>query len=183
MWNRFDIYAGLYLLLAGPLLTGCGTSEAVENSQVLAQRRQFLLHDEPQGAMAIGEARQTVQEHGGRLVVVVGRISAGEHSPWDDGRSAFLLSDPSFFVEETDDDHHRHDEGHDHANCPFCNAKAGKTAMAIVQCLDSSGQVLDIDTRQLLGIEENQLVVVQGQAEVDDVENLVISADGIYVRQ
>jgi len=48
--------------------------------------------------------------------------------------------------------------------------------------VDEQGQRLPIDARKLLGVKENQLVVVRGRPKIDEFGGLVVSADGIYLR-
>ena len=54
---------------------------------------------------------------------------------------------------------------------------------ALVQVVNPEGVVVDIDARELLSVKLNQLVVVRGLAEIDSLGNLIVSADGVYVRR
>ena len=74
-------------------------------------------------------------------------------------------------------------DGHDHSNCPFCSrGKDSTNSLAVVEFVDEQGQRLPIDARKLLGVKENQLVVVRGRPKIDEFGGLVVSADGIYLR-
>ena len=79
------------------------------------------------------------------------------------------------------------DDGHDHENCPFCKAKreGGKVPnpTAIVQIVDEEQKVLPIDARELFEVEEGDMVVVTGSAQVDAIGSLTLSAKGVYVRR
>lgn len=156
------------------LLAGC--SSKVEDPKIVAQRSKFMLNEEPSGAIAVAEAREVVKVDE-KEIVLVGRVGAGQHTPWDDGKAAFYIRDAAAVIED-----HGHEEGHDHENCPFCK-KALIDSMAVVKFLDPEGEVIAIDARSLFGIEKDQLVVVRGQGEVDALGNLVVSANGIYIRQ
>ena len=175
------LIAGLLIaFLLALSLMGCGTSHAVEDPQVLAKRKKYILSDEPQGAVTVADAKEAVKK--ASQIVLVGRIGAGEHTPWDDGKASFLISDAAAII---DAHGHRHrGNGHDHENCPFCNRdKALNDSLAIVQFTDDNGDVLSIDARKLLGVEADQLVVVRGTGKVDGLGHLIVSADGIYVRR
>jgi hypothetical protein len=75
-------------------------------------------------------------------------------------------------------------QGHDHEDCPFCDhAKSQTDSRAIVQFVDERGERLPIDARKLLGVKKDQVVVVRGSGKIDDVMGLIISANGIYVRE
>ena len=46
-----------------------------------------------------------------------------------------------------------------------------------------NGQVIPTDARQLLGVEQDQIVVVRGQGQLDPKGNLAVIADGLYIRR
>lgn len=165
------IYRGLWLLLgAVVLVAGC---ESAEDAEVQSQRQRFLLTGEPAHSVSIAEARKRLADDSS--VTIVGRIGAVDADPWESGKAAFVIS-------EVPDDDHAH-AGHDPADCPFCKRRAANAPVAMVQFLDEHGQVLPIDARRLLDVEAGQVVVVQGQAQPNDLDILVVSADGIYVRR
>ncbi len=165
----------LWLCLAA-LLTGCSASEAIEDQTVADHRTRLLLAEEPAGAVSVLDAKAAASSQ--EEIVIIGRIAAGEHTPWDHGKAAFLVSDAAANLDD-----HGHGACHDD-NCLFCKDASSVTdKLAIVRFLDRQGQVLPIDARKLLGVEENQLVVVRGRGEVDPLGNLVIAAEGIYIRR
>ena len=55
--------------------------------------------------------------------------------------------------------------------------------MALVQCLGSDGEALDVDARDLFTIAENDVVVVEGTARMAGETLIVVDAKGIYVRR
>ena len=64
--------------------------------------------------------------------------------------------------------------------------RKGNTATLLREAIRGareSGAVVEIDARKLLPIEEEQLIVVEGTAQLDDLGNLVVSAKGVYVRR
>ena len=238
------LFAISFLALA-ILAVGCGPTEQAQDPQVLDQRAQYVLAEEPKGAMSIVAAKAAVEK--GEPVVLVGRISAGEHEPWDEGHAAFYIADAfsptptshghddAKHVHEGDEadeheadeheadeheadeheadeheadeheadeheadeheaDEHEADEheghaheshgagGHDH-NCPFCRpAKDSEDLYAIVEFVDATGHRLHADARDLLGVKKDQAVVIRGKGRVESDGYLVVTADGIYLR-
>jgi hypothetical protein len=53
---------------------------------------------------------------------------------------------------------------------------------ALVQFRDEKGELLPIDARELLGVSQDQIVVVRGKGHVDKLGVLVVAATGIHVR-
>lgn len=162
------------------VLVGC---QAGEEAGVVAQRQKYLLDSEPNGAMTVIDVRAQVDgaegEPAEQPVVLVGRVGAGANQTWDPGKAVFVISDPSL----PEDAHHAED-GHDHENCPFCQQQKDEAmkATALVRVLDATGEIVPIDARKLFPIQDGQLVVVRGKASVDTLGNLVVAADGIYLR-
>ncbi len=178
MTREFTCNRRMLLLLALGAVAGCGVSTATDEANVSPEGQRYLLADEPEGAVSIVEAKAALGLQD--TVVLIGRIAAGDQSPWHNGKAAFLLSDAAAFVDDSD----HHHECHDHSNCKFCGEKTSITdRLAIVQFVDDRGEVLSVDARKLLGVQENDLVVVQGRGEVDSLGNLTLNAAGIYVRR
>ena len=186
------IFEILSIVLAASSLgfvSGCNTSVAEEDPRVSEARSRLILKEEPSDALGVAEAKESV--NAGDELTVVGRINAGEHRPWDDGRASFIICDAASVLltsdsanEESHGHAHQHGEGHDHDNCPFCNkAKAMASSLAIVKFFDDDGEVVAIDARRLLSVRENQIVVVRGRGTIDPLGNLEIAADGIYIRE
>ena len=61
--------------------------------------------------------------------------------------------------------------------------KTGPPLTAVIQLVDPAGDVIPIDARKLLALQEQQLVVVQGVGQIDALGNFVVTADGIYARR
>lgn len=122
-------------------------------------------------------------------VAMVGQIG-GLANPWEEtqpefpfaqSQAIFFLADPQAIAEHEA-------EGHVHApgeECSFCAAHAEENSelLAMVRFVDEQGQVLPIDARQLLNLNGNDMVVVQGEAQVLEGGMMIINATGIFVRK
>jgi len=162
-----------------PWLAGCSSSsESVASSAAVAEsidKSLYLLEEEPEGALGVIAARESAED--GTPVVIVGRIG-GATSPWVEGRSAFTLLDASITVVA---------EGEDAAEDEICNGDCCATerlgCTTLVKVVDQTGRLLSIDTRQLLEVNVEDMVVVQGVAKKDDSGNFSLLANGVYVRR
>ena len=113
------------------------------------------------------------------LVRTLARQLSGDFTPWADGKAAFVISEATLPADD-----HAHADGHDPATCPFCRRRAEKANVkALVQFCDDKGEPLAIDARKLLGVSEDQVVVVRGQGQLNDAGLLVIAANGIHLRR
>lgn len=193
------------LVVAVPLV-GCAKPTATPEQRAAA--KQFMLTDEPSGAVGILDYRESItpvvsKEADGeatspstsidtdnatavattevavatepKSVVLLGKIGGGKLT-WSRESAEFVISDPALDLEAhaacVDD------------GCPFCkdksNAEAGR---ALVRLREASGNILNVDARKVLPVEEGQMVVVRGMASVNAVGQLVVDADGIYIRR
>ena len=59
----------------------------------------------------------------------------------------------------------------------------GKTFHPDVLFTGGDGKVPQVDARKLLPLEEGQMVVVSGRAEVNAIGQLVVHARGLYLRR
>ena len=163
-------------LLTVDFVAGCSQESSGVDPRWAVQRENLLLDHEPDGAVGVLDAREMIP-HAGKLVIV-GRIG-GVDDPWGRDEASFAIADPSW----APDDHATHEDCGD--DCPFCSAKedSANDAVALVQVVDEAGKVLPVDARALLGVDTDQMVVVLGDAEVNSLGLLVVSAQGIYVRR
>ena len=90
------------------LFSGCSPTAEI-STDILAKRELFVLSEEPDGAMGVVEAKEALKQNDD--VVLIGRIGAGDHSPWENGKASFMVADPSESVVAEAD--HAHAEGHD----------------------------------------------------------------------
>lgn len=158
------------LVLAGALV-GCNCSES-GGVKISEHRQRLTLTDEPAGALGVLDARELLAQ-GQRELVLVGRIG-GAKPVFDGSHASFYLIDPAGA------EHGHHDCGDD---CPFCaKGESDDSALAVIHCVDAQGQPLKVTADKLLGLSEGQTAVIRGQAMIDEFGNLVVLADGVYVR-
>lgn len=173
----------LYLTVAASALSlsiGCGSpaSTTLESSAAATKTAvngdKYLLAEEPDDAVGVIEARETANN--GDPLVVVGRIG-GSDKPWVEGRAAFMLLDASMAVVA---------EGTESAAGEVCmgdccaNERAECTTL--VKVVDN-GALVAADSRQLLGLKENDFVVVRGKASKDESGNFTVLAEGVFIRR
>lgn len=171
--------SALLVITAATAFTGCGSSsqpsETARAMATIIDGSKFLLADEPDDALGVIEARESAEN--GAPIVVVGRIG-GAANPWVDGRAAFTLIDASMAVVA---------EGQESGDGEVCTGdccaveRAGCTTL--VKVVDAGGKLIAADSRQLLGVAENDTVVVRGKANKDETGNFVVLAEGVYVRR
>ncbi len=169
----------LLLSVATIALTGCGSSsssgELAQVTPVSIDGSKFILTEEPDDAVGVIEARESAEN--GAPVVVVGRIG-GSVNPWIQGRAAFLLLDASMSVVA---------EGQDSGGPELCTGDCCESERAgcttLVKVVDAEGKLVAADSRQLLGVAENDFVVVRGKVNKDESGNIIVLADGVFVRR
>lgn len=159
----------------GVLSVGCESSQVASESKVGADMpgSQFVLDTEPEGALAVGEARQAIED--GQDVTLVGLIG-GSSEPFVDGLAAFTIVDAKV-------PYCAADEG-----CPTpwdycCESDAVKDNIATIKIVDESGSPVAADARELLHVKELSTVVVKGKAQRDDLGNLTVASSEVFVRQ
>lgn len=170
-------------LVGCALHAGCGASSTAGNPELAAVGQQFLLAEEPAGAIGILEFREETAAATEEVssepqdIVLLGKIGGGGQATWSPTSAEFMLIDPTFELEAGD---HVCTDG----NCPFCKGKDEKDkAQAIVSLVGADGRVPAAPVRKLLPLEEGQIVVVRGQAEVNSLGVLVVRASGLAVRR
>jgi len=163
-----------------PFLSGCG--EATESTAVAASATaadidgsQFLLEEEPLGAVGVIIARESAED--GEPLVLVGRIG-GAANPWIDGRAAFTLLDASMSVVAEGED-----DGDGELCMGDCCATERLDCTTLVKIVDEQGKLVPVDSRKLLGLSEADMVVLKGTAKKDKSGNFVMLARGVYVRK
>src|ERR1019366_2624954 len=120
------------------------------------------------------QVREQAKE--GDAVVIVGRVG-GSREPCVKGRAAFTIVDPSYLS---------CDENGETCETPWDYCHATKEEMtratAMIKFVDAQGKTLPNDSKDFLGIEPLQTVVVQGRAKRDETGNLTVLAEGIFIR-
>lgn len=163
-----------YMVVVGLALAAAGCGHSGEAAAVGArpaadvESAAYRLTEEPSGARDLAAVYADAED--GDDVVVAGRVG-GRGSPWVENLAAFTVVDPAAAPR---------------TSCcpdPNCGTAPGEhTVQALVRVVDAGGQIVAVDSRQLLGIEASQIVVVRGQARRDAAGNLSILADGVFVR-
>ena len=128
----------------------------------------------PPQATSIADAKAALAKDA--MVVFEGRVGPGPDHVFTPGKAAFLVA-------ETLPAGHSHPPGHDASDCPFCKRRAAQASLAAVQFVDSSGEVLPIDARNLFGLKTGDAVVIRGRGEIlDDLDLFRVTANGIYLK-
>lgn len=202
----------LALLAAPLWLTGCAEGPVKPDPAVVAAlRERFVLEVEPADALSPLDWRDQQAEEEGPVEVSATLDSAGEEPaadddgrvvfigrvggmpdpfekglepnfPWRNGKAVFFLVDAATADEFTD---HLDGQDEDHAaNCPFCAAHAANklSAVATVIFPDEGDEAAPVDSRDLFGVQEGELVVVRGEPTVIG-DLLIVKADGLFRRE
>jgi len=174
------LYAALAVILTGGAMSiGCGSateSPAVAASTIAnVDASQYRLEVEPDGAVGVIAARESADD--GAPLVLVGRVG-GSARPWVDGRAAFTLLDASMSVVSEGED-----SGEGEICTGDCCALERANCTTLVKVVDSQGKLVPIDSRELLGLKESDMVVVQGTAQKDKTGNFVMLAKGVFIRK
>jgi hypothetical protein len=165
---------GLSLVVVGLLGCSGGHNESQSvGADPSGQSSRYVVSTEPSGAIAVGDARQSVQDKD--EIVLVGRVG-GSSNPFVDGIAAFTIVDLKV-------PHCAADEG-----CPTpwdycCTQDQVKGNIAMVKVVDEQGKPVAEDARQLLGVEALDAVVIHGKATRDADGNLALLADQVFVRE
>jgi hypothetical protein len=162
-----------------PFAVGCGkgidsTATAAHATAVNIDGSKYLLNEEPDGAIGVIAARESAED--GKPLVMVGRIG-GAANPWIDGRSAFTVLDASMTVVGAGE------EAAGAICTEDCCATERLTCTAMVKVVDANGQMIAVDSRQLLGVKDADMVVVEGKAQKDKAGNFVMLANRVYIRR
>jgi hypothetical protein len=159
------------------VLFGCGksTDDGSPLTAATIDGTRYILPTEPDGAVGVIAARESASN--GDSIVVVGRIGGAE-DPWIEGRAAFILLDASMTLVANGT------EGDSVEIClDDCCATERAASTTLVKVVDESGRVLAADARQLLGVAEDDVVVVRGKVNKDNKGNFAVLADGIHLRR
>ncbi len=180
----FSRYALLSLL---GFVVGCG--EATD-PRIAELRAKYLVTEAPDNPLSIADVSELLAEgskdidgeveqgpdadskQGPREVSLIGRISAGELEPWENGKASFIVSElPA----------DGHGKGHDADNCPFCKRRAAGLPTTVIRFVDEQGQTINIDAQKLLGVKKDQHVIVHGMAKSPEPKMIEVTADRIYL--
>lgn len=196
--NQLDAFRRLRSLAVGISLLGVAIATSLSVAAGAADsakhQERLRLAEEPknveqllavQKAFVAGKSKKDAPQT--RDVVITGQIGGMPNIwpqlhptfPWYDGQASFFLVDSKIAAQfET---HAKQHGGASH-NCAFCQALAEKNAnaIAVVSFVDEKGEIIRTDARELLGLKENQTVVIRGKARLLGGAMLVVDADGIF---
>lgn len=166
---------GLFSMIS----VGCGSSTTdkpvSQATPISFNSAKYALADEPDGAIGVIAARSSSKD--GEPIVVVGRVG-GAANPWIEGRAAFMMLDASKSVVANGK------ESNGNEVClGDCCALERAACTALVTVVDENGQVLPVDSRRLLQIAENDMILVKGKVKKDETGNFAVLADGVYIRR
>jgi hypothetical protein len=165
------------LMFAALLVIGCNKPQVPagnKRAEASAEGKKYLLAAAPEGAKHVKAARAEAKNDD--EVVVEGRIG-GDVNPWIDGQAAFNIADPSFKpCNEIEGD-----------DCPtpwdYCCQSDLNSGKALVKIVDGSGNVVRSRAKEFLGLTELDTVIVRGKAVRDENNNLIVLANGVFVKK
>ncbi len=167
-------FANLTLITLCAVVFGCSSSDTPDAgvSSTKPTGTQYLAATEPANATPVGDARQ--QSKDGDAVTLLGRIG-GSAEPFVGGLAAFTIVDPK--VEWCPPE----------CGCPTpwdycCTPNEVLESIATVKVVDDQGKPVAEHAKQLLGVKELSLVVVEGTAQRDDQGNLSVLAKKVFIR-
>lgn len=166
------------LAVAALAVTGCTSSAVTPDAMATTASvdgAKYLLTEEPDGAVGVIEARESAKD--GDPVVIVGRIG-GSDNPWIEGRAAFMLLDASKVMVAIGED-----TGEEEICMDDCCAAERAGCTTLVKVVDADGKLVAADSRQLLGLTSEDMVVVRGKAKKDESDNFTVLADAVFIRR
>lgn len=168
-WSFNFVIAGLF----AASIAGCSSDNIPSPAAQATPDATYVTSTEPQGAVAVGDARKDVKDE--QEVVLVGRIG-GSAEPFVDGIAAFTIVDSKV-------PHCPAEEG-----CPTpwdycCEQNQVKDNIAMVKIVDAQGKPVSRDARALLGVKEMNTIIVRGKAQRDADGNLALMANQVYVKE
>ena len=165
------------------LLTGCGSNDPSterpgDSKEGLADKtdpaaltagKQHVLAAERTPSKGVTAIRKEAKA--GDEVVVVGRVG-GSSKPLTEGEAVFLLVDLSL------------EPGN--CECPWDYCETSRKELAAgrlsVKFVGADGKTVANGARGMFGIKELSTVVIRGKVQRDDKDNVIVLANGIFVR-
>ena len=169
--RRIANYTFLALLALFLLAPGCGDST---DPEVLAQRNRFLKAAQEEKETPVAEIRKSLKSgelKPGTPFKVRVRINAGEFPPFVNGSAKFFVTDATG---------HDGDESHDPHECPFCRRDV-KSMMALVEFHNEAGKIIPMDARELFGVKDFELLVIEGTGQFDSEDVLLLTASAMSI--
>ena len=161
-------------------VSGCGHQAAQATSSPKRpsdiEKSTYILTQEPDGAVGVIVAREDFKDQDD--IVLVARIG-GRKIPWIEGLSAFMVIDAAMTIVADGEE----SEGALDVCMDDCCASLRADCTTLVKIVDANGHPLPIDARELLGVQENDMVVVKGKVQRnEDAGASTIAGTGVYVR-
>ena len=152
----------------------CGC-ETVENPQVHHYRQRYFLSEKPEGAISIEQARESIQENENvTLSVWIGARDIPQW--WTRDKATMVVS------EGLPGSHYNSGDGHDPESCPFCRWKwKVENSAAFVEFRDIHDEIIPLDCKSMLGLEENDHVILKGKGHLNGEGFLEMVVEGVYV--
>ena len=150
---------------------GCGDST---DPEVLAIRNRFLKVSTEKAETPVAEIRRSLKSgelKAGTPFTVRVRINAGEFPPFVNGSAKFFVTDATG---------HDGDESHDPHECPFCRRDV-KSMMALVEFHNEAGKIIPMDARELFGVKDFELLVIEGTGQFDSEDVLLLTASAMSI--
>ena len=147
-------------------------TESVSNSSQSPTGTQYLTDVEPANSTPVGDARKSAKD--GDSVSLVGHIG-GSSEPFVDGIAAFTIVDPKvpYCTPE--------ESSEPWSYC--CAQDEVKDNIATVKIVNEGGSPVMEHAKQLLGVKELSLVVVEGKAKRDDQGNFSVLASKVFIKK
>ena len=151
-------------------MSGC----VIEEDPRLAQQRARLLIDQPpENVSSIETAKSDISDR--KMVTIQGQADLEAYASIHNGRALML-------VRELIEDEHSSAAGHDPSSCPFCKRRLAAAPKAAVEFVGEDGSVLPYQVQQLFDLNQGDIVIVRGEAELDEkLDIMKITATGIYL--
>ena len=148
-------------------------TETVSNSSQSPTGTQYLTDVEPANSTPVGDARKSAKD--GDSVSLVGHIG-GSSEPFVDGIAAFTIVDTKIPYCQPEE------------NCPkpwdyCCTQNEVKDNIATIKIVNEQGSPVMEHAKQLLGVKELSLVVVEGKAKRDDQGNFSVLASKVFIKK
>jgi hypothetical protein len=197
MFGKVGGSGGLWLVVAGLAASAmsAGLVVAAGAVDIADQRTRLRLTEEPKKFQQVLDTQKTLSAlrtkqnpSATQEVVIRGQIGGMPNVwpemhpafPWYEKQASFFLVDSKIAAQFAA--HDKHHGGGD--KCAFCQSLAERNAnaIAVVNLVDERGEIIPVDSRELLGLKERQTVVVRGKARLLGGSMLVIDADKIYTR-
>lgn len=171
--RRSPVLIGLVIGFSAVLSLSIGCEKSI-SPEVEAWRKSFLAEKEPEGAVTLTEAKTQLTEE--RDITIVGRVGSGGLDPFDKNKALFILSEAPM-------GEHAHESGHDEKECVFCRRKMEEAPLAHVELKNSDGSTIAMNAKDMLGLTEGRIIVVQGRGKYDaELDTVMLVAKSLFAK-